>query len=33
MQWLTQFHAEAVPDNPAEDVTVVVERRLAHGET
>ena len=33
MQWLTQFHDEAVPDNPAEDVSVVVETRLAHGET
>jgi predicted GNAT family acetyltransferase len=33
MEWLSEFHAEAVPDNPAEDVAVVVERRLAHGAT
>jgi predicted GNAT family acetyltransferase len=33
MEWLTQFHAEAVPENPAEDVSVVVERRLAHDDT
>jgi predicted GNAT family acetyltransferase len=33
MQWLAQFHDEATPDNPAEDVAVVVERRLAHAET
>jgi predicted GNAT family acetyltransferase len=33
MQWLAQFHAQAVPDNPAEDVAVLVERRLAHYET
>jgi len=33
MQWLTQFHAEAVPDSPADDVAELVERRLAHYET
>jgi predicted GNAT family acetyltransferase len=33
MDWLTQFHDEAVPDNPAEDVSVAVERRLAHSQT
>ncbi len=33
MDWLTQFHDEAVPDNPAEDVPVAVERRLAHSQT
>jgi predicted GNAT family acetyltransferase len=33
MQWFRQFHAEAVPDNPAEDVSVVVERRLSHEDT
>ena len=33
MEWLAEFHVEATPDNPAEDVAVVVERRLAHSET
>jgi predicted GNAT family acetyltransferase len=33
MQWFTQFHAEAVPDGPADDVAELVERRLAHYET
>ncbi len=32
MQWLTQFHDEAVPDSPAEDVAALVERRLVHYE-
>lgn len=32
-EWLEQFHAEAAPDNPTEDVGVVVERRLAHFKT
>ncbi len=33
MQWFTQFHAEAVPDSPTDDVAELVERRLAHYET
>jgi GNAT superfamily N-acetyltransferase len=33
MEWLAQFHVEATPDNPAEDLAVAVERRLAYSET